>query len=153
MCFPWPKFPSPKKYKMWDIVEASSTPSPPPKPLLCKDWILVPVKPSKRYLKHWPKSTTDDSQISSSTTFHWLCLNYRSIKVNNRGKKLISDKWIYKSTCPIGWVQFAKKKCSFLLRSEFPSILDLIKLAWVLRSLFSSPDVHMTSGGTVYVSS
>ena len=111
------------------------------------------VKPSKRYLKHWPKSTTDDSQISSTTTFHWLCLNYRSIKVNNRGKKLISDKWIYKSTCPIGWVQFAKKKCSFLLRSEFPSILDLIKLAWVLRSLFSSPDVHMTSGGTVYVSS
>ena len=84
------KFPSLNKYKMWDIVEASSTLSPPPKPLLCKDWILVPVKPSKRYLKHWPKSTTDDSQISSSTTFHWLCLNYRSIKGVKIGVKNLS---------------------------------------------------------------
>ena len=85
------------------------------------------VKPSKRYLKHWPKSTTDDSQISSTTTFHWLCLNYRSIKVNNRGKKFISDKWIYKSTCSMGWVEFAKNKMFFSTEVRVPKHFGLHK--------------------------
>ena len=39
---------------------------------------------------------------------------------------LISDKWISKSTCPMGQVEFAEKRCFFLLRSEFPSILDFV---------------------------
>ena len=40
---------------------------------------------------------------------------------------LISDEWIYESTCPTGRVEFAeKKRCSFLLRSEFLSISDFV---------------------------
>ena len=58
--------------------------------------------------------------------------------VTLQGKKLplvrdeyscILDEWISKSTCPTRRVEFAEKKSSFLLRSEFPSISGLCKLA------------------------